>query len=115
MLKYANYASTLQHDHIESIKRHTLLISLACHLLVAEESSSDLNPASILDPILATDDVLGTCPKVIEMSNVARPVMVDRRLSKSNLFFLSRKTTSSDLLSLKYISNLDKSGQNLRL
>ena len=78
---------------------------------MAEESSSDLNPASILDPILATDDVLGTCPKVIEMSNVARPVMVDRRLSKSNLFFLSRKTTSSDLLSLKYISNLDKGGQ----
>lgn len=75
---------------------------------MAEESSSDLNPASIFDPILATEDVRGTCPSVIATSNVARPAMVDKRLSKSDLNFLSRKTTSNDLLSLKYISNLDK-------
>ena len=79
----------------------TLLISLDCHFRVAVESSSDLKPANILVPILASDGVRMTVPEANDKSDFDRPMMVNNRASKSVLFVLSRKTMSKDLLSLK--------------
>ena len=83
-----------------------MLISRACHRLVAEESSSDLKLERTREPILLKSGVLGRV-EVNDGSTLFFSMMFVNRRSVSDRFFLSRNTTRRLRLSLKYTSRLN--------